>query len=77
MHLAPSRQSKVGKRWNGEVLLVVDPARVRAHGIGLFESPNGVLLARRIPADCVTGVDALTRRAQAELAGLRAAFGVG
>ena len=77
VHLAPSRQSKVGKRWNVDLLLVVQPARVRAHGLGLFESPNGVLLARRIPADAVTGVDALTRRAQAQIHGLRAAFGIG
>lgn len=77
VHLAPSRQSKVGKRWNVDLLLVVQPARVRAHGIGLFESPNGVVLARRVPADCVTGVDALTRRAQAQLAGVRAAFRLG
>jgi putative RNA 2'-phosphotransferase len=77
VHLAPSRQSKVGKRWNVEILLVVAPERVRAHGLGIFESPNGVILARRIPADCVTGVDALSRRAQAALQGLRAAFGVG
>lgn len=77
VHLAPSRQSKVGKRWNVDVLLVVAPERVRAHGLALFESPNGVILARRIPADCVTGVDALTRRAQAQITGLRAAFGIG
>jgi putative RNA 2'-phosphotransferase len=76
VHLAPSRQSKVGKRWNVDLLLAVEPSRVRAHGIGLFESPNGVVLARRIPADCITGVDPLTRRAQAQLAGLRSAFGV-
>lgn len=77
VHLAPSRQSKVGKRWNVDLLLVVQPARVRAHGLALFDSPNGVVLARRVPADCVTGIDALTRRAQAQITGLRAAFGIG
>lgn len=74
VHLAPSRQSKVGKRWNVDLLLVIDPARVRAHGITLFESPNGVVLAREIPKDCVVGVEPLTRRAQVQLEGLRAAF---
>ncbi|MEZ4294045.1 MAG: RNA 2'-phosphotransferase [Polyangiaceae bacterium] len=74
VHLAASRESKVGKRWNVEVLLVVSPARVRAHGIGLFESPNGVILARRIPVDCITGVESVTRGAQEKLAALRAAF---
>ena len=74
VHLAPSTTSKVGKRWNVDLLLEISPARVRAHGLPLFESPNGVLLARRIPADCVTGVQVLTRRAQSMRAKVMAAF---
>lgn len=77
VHLAPSRRSKVGKRWNVALLLAVDPARVRGHGIRIFASPNGVLLARRVPADCIVGVEPLTGAAQARLHDLRAAFGLG
>lgn len=74
VHLAPSATSKVGKRWNVDVLLEVSPARVRAHGLPLFQSPNGVVLARRIPPGCVVGVAPLTRKAQGALQNLRAAF---
>jgi putative RNA 2'-phosphotransferase len=76
VHLAPSATSKVGKRWSVDLLLEISPARVRAHGLPLFESPNGVILARRIPADCVTGVRPLTRRAQSMRANVMAAFHV-
>ena len=54
------------KRAGVDVLLRVDPARRRAEGFGLFRSPNGVLLARRIPPGCITGLRAETRRARAE-----------
>jgi putative RNA 2'-phosphotransferase len=77
VHLAPSMASKVGKRWNVDLLLAVDPARLRGHGLRLFQSPNGVLLARRVPADCVIAVHPITRRAQERLAQVRAAFGIG
>lgn len=76
VHLAPSAASKVGKRWNVELLLVVSPPRVRAHGLPLFQSPNGVILARRIPPDCVIAVRPLAPRAQKLLPDLRAAFGI-
>lgn len=74
VHLAPSRTSKVGKRWNVAVLLVIDPARLRAKGIRIFESGNGVLLAREVPRDAIVGVEPLTRAAQARAAELSAAF---
>lgn len=77
VHLAPSAQSKVGKRWNVDVLLVVSPSKVRASGQKLYRSPNGVILTRSVPVSAVVGVQALTRHGQARLADLRAAFGVG
>ncbi len=76
VHLAPSRQSKVGKRWNVALLLAVDPAKVRAHGIRIFTSPNGVLLARRIPPDCIIGVEPLTREGASAVEDVKRAFGV-
>lgn len=77
VHLAPAADSKVGKRWNVDLLLVVSPARVRGAGLGLYRSPNGVILTRRVPAEAITGVRTLTRRAQGRLADLRAAFQIG
>lgn len=77
VHLAPSAESKVGKRWNVDLLLVIDPARVRAHGLKLWASANGVVLARRIPADCVTGVRPLAAKSKGRVGEVRAAFGLG
>ncbi len=74
VHLAPSAQSKVGKRWNVDVLLVVAPAKVREHGLLLFQSPNGVILTRHIPPNCVIDVRPLTAKAKGILGNLRAAF---
>lgn len=53
VHLAASPESRVGKRANVGVLIAVEPACLARHGLGLFESPNGVILARRVPPDCL------------------------
>jgi putative RNA 2'-phosphotransferase len=55
VHLAAARDAKVGKRANVQVLLEIDPARLRAAELGIFESPNGVILARRVPPEAITG----------------------
>lgn len=74
VHLAAETDSKVGKRAGVDVLLRIDPARLRAEGVGLYRSANGVLLARRVPPGCITGLRAETRRARDEEARLRALF---
>ena len=74
VHLASSKDAVVGKRANVDVLLAIDPAKVRAEGEPLFVSPNGVILARRIPASAIVGLDAMTRATRAEEATLRAFF---
>jgi putative RNA 2'-phosphotransferase len=51
--------------------------RVRAAGLKVWESPNGVVLARRVPATAIVALDALTRRAETQKARLRALFGLG
>jgi putative RNA 2'-phosphotransferase len=76
VHLAAETDSTVGKRANVDVMLRVDPARLRAEGIGLYRSGNGVLLARRVPATCITGLRAETRAARAEEDRLRGLFDV-
>ncbi|PRP92205.1 RNA 2'-phosphotransferase [Enhygromyxa salina] len=73
VHLAPTLVSKVGKRAAVHVMLEVSPARLRAAGVVLYQAPNGVVLARDIPASCVVGLRAMTRRArerELELKGL-------
>ncbi len=75
VHLAAATDSVVGKRAGVDVMLQVDPARLRAEGIGLYRSSNGVLLARRVPLGCITGLRAETRPARDEEHRLRALFG--
>lgn len=53
VHLAGGRTDKVGKRARVDVLVPVCPIRLAAAGVGLFRSPNGVFLARSVPADCL------------------------
>lgn len=77
VHLAPARESRVGKRANVHVLLGVSVARVRAEGLEVFESPNGVILARHVPASAIVALDTLRRRAETQKAQLRALFGLG
>ena len=74
VHLASSKDAVVGKRANVDVLLAIDPTRVREAGEPLFVSPNGVVLARRIPPSAIVGLDAMTRAARAEEAALKALF---
>jgi putative RNA 2'-phosphotransferase len=63
VHLAPAMTSKVGKRSTVHVMLEISPARVRAAGVTLYAASNGVVLAREIPAACVVGLHAMTKRA--------------
>ena len=76
VHLAEETDSKVGKRAGVGVLLRVDPTALRAAGIGLYRSPNGVLLARVVPPGCITGLVAVSERAKKGEATLRALFGL-
>lgn len=76
VHLAEETDSPVGKRAGVDVLLRVDPSRLRAAGISLYRSPNGVLLARAVPRGCVTDLRAETRKARAQEGRLRALLGL-
>jgi putative RNA 2'-phosphotransferase len=53
VHLAAAPDSRVGKRANVEVLLEVNVACLRGAGLGVWQSANGVLLARLVPPSCV------------------------
>jgi putative RNA 2'-phosphotransferase len=75
VHLAEAVDSTVGKRAAVDVMLTVAPASLRDHGIGLHQSPNGVLLARRVPPACIVGLVPLVDRARRQELRLRSLFG--
>jgi putative RNA 2'-phosphotransferase len=76
VHLAEATNSRVGKRANVAVLLEVSAAALRERGHAIFESQNGVILVRHVPAACIVDVVTVTRRSQQRAPALRAAFGL-
>jgi putative RNA 2'-phosphotransferase len=54
VHLAPSKDSPVGRRSAVDVLLGVDPGN-----LAIYRAPNGVLLTREVPADAIVRADAV------------------
>ncbi|TDW66288.1 RNA 2'-phosphotransferase [Kribbella pratensis] len=54
VHLAPSKDSPVGRRARVEVLLGVDSGN-----LAVFRAPNGVLLTREVPVDAIVRTDAV------------------
>lgn len=74
VHLAASVDSHVGKRDGVDVMLSVDPRRLREGGVGVWVSANGVVLVREVPPRCITGLRAETRAARSQEAALRALF---
>lgn len=73
VHLAPSTSSTVGKRHEVQVLLAVDPVRLRASGHTLWRAPNGVLLTRAVPVAVI--VDVVPTTPALDVAWLRALLG--
>ncbi|KYF54750.1 RNA 2'-phosphotransferase [Sorangium cellulosum] len=72
VHCTDALESAVGKRSKVDVMLEISPARLRARGIGVFRSQNGVILAREVPVGCVVGLAPIAARAQREAEALRA-----
>ena len=54
VHLAPAKDSHVGRRSAVDVLLAVDPAN-----LAVYRAPNGVLLTRFVPPDAIVKADAV------------------
>lgn len=75
VHLAEKTDSVVGKRANVDVLLEVDPEVVRKTN-PIYQSANGVLLAKVVPPEAITGLRAQTRRAREQEAHLKGLFSV-
>ncbi|MBL8682125.1 MAG: RNA 2'-phosphotransferase [Myxococcales bacterium] len=74
VHLAEHTNSTVGKRANVDVLLGVSIAAMRAAGEPLWKSPNGVILARRVPPSAIVTVRAAHKRAESAVDRVRALF---
>lgn len=69
VHLAPRRDSRVGKRYAVDLLLEVSPVGLADENLAVFRSPNGVLLARRVPRSAIIGLESASaagRRAEVE-----------
>jgi putative RNA 2'-phosphotransferase len=65
VHLASGVDSHVGKRGGGVAALIeVSALLLREAGQEVFESPNGVVLVREVPARCLVSLQPLTRAAQ-------------
>jgi putative RNA 2'-phosphotransferase len=77
VHLAPSLESKVGKRSATPVVLEVSCERLRAAAEPIFEAQNGVVLVRRVPVACIVGLCCTTKAARGQEQALRARFGFG
>ena len=71
VHLAPSLSSVVGKRAQVDVMIGVDPQRLRSAGHQLWRAPNGVILARQIPPEQIIDLQPMTRRTRARESELR------
>lgn len=71
VHLTESKDSTVAKRVHVEVTLEIDPTRTRESGNLIYCAPNGVLLTRHIPADCIVNIEPLTKATKRDIADLR------
>lgn len=72
VHLAAAVDATVGKRAGVDVMLVIEPTKLRAAGFALFRAPNGVVLTRGVPRASVVDVAAENRPGREALAGLKA-----
>ncbi|CAN92122.1 probable RNA 2'-phosphotransferase [Sorangium cellulosum So ce56] len=72
VHCTDALGSAVGKRAKVDVMLEISPARLRARGVRVFRSQNGVILVREVPVQCLVGLLPIVARAQREAEALRA-----
>lgn len=68
VHLAASVDATVGKRAGVDLMLVTTVLTLKRAGVSVFRSPNGVLLARSVPRECITDVIAVTSTGRSALA---------
>lgn len=75
VHLAPSLDSKVGKRSATPVVLEISAERLRKAGEKIYEAQNGVVLVRRVPVSCFVGLVCTTKAAEKREREVKARFG--
>ena len=75
VHLAPSLESKVGKRSATPVVLEISCERLRDSGERIYEAQNGVILVRRVPVSCFVGLVCTTKASQRMEREVKARFG--
>jgi putative RNA 2'-phosphotransferase len=75
VHLAPSLESKVGKRSATPVVLEISCERMREAGERIYEAPNGVVLVRRVPVSSFVGLVCTTKASQKKERELKIRFG--
>lgn len=75
VHLAPSLDSKVGKRSATPVVLEISADRLRDAGEKIYEAQNGVVLVRRVPVSCFVGLVCTTKAAEKKEREVKARFG--
>jgi len=75
VHLAPSLDSKVGKRSATPVVLEISAERLRQAGEKIYEAQNGVVLVRRVPVSCFVGLVCTTKAAEKRERDVKARFG--
>ena len=64
VHLAPTEDSLVGKRHNTPILLEVSSMLLKEKNINIYEAPNGVVLVRAVPKECIVSIYPVTKSAQ-------------
>jgi len=75
VHCTSSLDSAVGKRSRTPIGLEISVSGLRDAGVETFVAPNGVVLVRRVPRECIVGLVGMTRRGLAEEERLRDRFG--
>lgn len=77
VHLAAQRESRIGKRSAVDLLLEVSPARLADENIAIFQSPNGVLLARHVPLRAIVGLESVSAAGRRDEEGARRTLRLG
>jgi len=76
VHLTAAIDSKVGIRNQVHVILEISPQRLKEAGQTLYQSPNGVILARYIPTSTIVDILPQSKRARKNIQQLKALFAI-
>jgi RNA:NAD 2'-phosphotransferase (TPT1/KptA family) len=77
VHVAPQRDSHVGKRSSIDYLLEIDPILLVQAGLHIFRAPNGVILVRYVPVAAISDITATSAAGQHHQREVLRLFGIG